>query len=45
MCSGARAIGAIVFSPLAQGLLTDKYLRRRAGGLARPRAACTSPRT
>ena len=30
-----EGVGAIVFSPLAQGLLTDKYLRRRPGGLAR----------
>ena len=26
----AKAIGAIVFSPLAQGMLTDKYLERRS---------------
>ena len=30
-----EGVGAIVFSPLAQGLLTDKYPRRRPGGLAR----------
>ena len=30
-----HGVGAIVFSPLAQGLLTDRYLRRHPGGLAR----------
>ena len=37
-----------MFSPLAQGMLTDKYLRRHPGGLARgegrlpqDRASCT----
>ena len=28
-------VGCIVFSPLAQGMLTDRYLRRHPGGLAR----------
>ena len=37
MCSRTRAIGCITFSPLAQGMLTDKYLEgvRRAPGRAR----------
>ena len=32
---GRSGIGGIAFSPLAQGLLTDRYLARRPGGLAR----------
>ena len=32
---GDEGVGCIAFSPLAQGMLTDKYLERRAGGLAR----------
>ena len=30
-----QGMGCIVFTPLAQGLLTDRYLRRHPGGLAR----------
>ena len=29
-----EGVGVIAFTPLAQGLLTDKYLERRARGLA-----------
>ena len=32
---GEEGIGCIAFSPLAQGLLTDRYLERGPGGLAR----------
>ena len=32
---GELGVGCIVFSPLAQGMLTDKYLGRHPGGLAR----------
>ena len=32
---GELGIGCIVFSPLAQGMLTDKYLDGIPGGLAR----------
>ena len=36
----AAGMGCISFVPLAQGLLTDKYLQRHPGGLARrPRAS------
>ena len=45
-CSRPRAIGCIAFSPLAQGLLTDRYLdgipadsRAATGEAARPRHA------
>ena len=31
---GELGVGCIAFSPLAQGMLTDKYLRRHPGGLA-----------
>ena len=31
---GELGVGCIGFSPLAQGMLTDKYLRRHPGGLA-----------
>ena len=37
-----EGVGCIAFSPLAQGLLTDKYLGRDPGGLAGARAASTS---
>ena len=33
-----------MFSPLAQGLLTDRYLERHPGRLARRRRAAGSPR-
>ena len=46
---GELGVGCIAFSPLAQGLLTDKYLngvpadaRAAKGGLVRP-APCSSP--
>ena len=32
---GELGVGCIVFSPLAQGMLTGKYLGRFAGGIAR----------
>ena len=38
-CSSAEGIGCIAFSPLAQGLLTDRYLARHPEGLARRQAA------
>ena len=31
---GELGVGCIAFSPLAQGMLTDKYLQRHPGGLA-----------
>ena len=34
-CSASEGIGCIAFSPLAQGMLTDKYLDGDPGGLAR----------
>ena len=40
-----EGVGAIVFSPLAQGLLTDRYLDGVPDGLARCAAGTTSPRT
>ncbi len=42
---GREGVGAIVFSPLAQGLLTDRYLDGDARGLARPARQLPSPRT
>ena len=37
---GEEGVGCIAFSPLAQGLLTDRYLERHPRGLARePRRA------
>ena len=46
----AEGVGAIVFSPLAQGVLTDKYLRRRAArqprrGRSFPQARDADPGT
>ena len=38
-------IGCIVFSPLAQGLLTDRYLTASRPTRARPRADGSAPRT
>ncbi len=32
---GTEGVGCIAFSPLAQGLLTDRYLQRHSRGLAR----------
>ena len=32
---GELGVGCITFSPLAQGVLTDRYLARHSGGLAR----------
>ncbi len=41
---GELGVGCIGFSPLAQGMLTDKYLERDPGGLAgRARTASLSP--
>ena len=43
-------VGCIGFSPLAQGMLTDKYLRRHPRGVAgepqraRSRPSCSAPR-
>ena len=39
---GELGIGCIAFSPLAQGLLTDKYLDGDPGGLARQAGAARS---
>ena len=39
MCSAERGVGCIPFSPLAQGLLTDRYLARHPRRLARRQAA------
>ena len=36
---GEEGIGCIAFSPLAQGLLTDRYLKGIPEGLARRQAA------
>ena len=38
-------LGCIVFSPLAQGLLTDRYLKGVPTGRARPRRTAFSSRT
>ena len=35
---GAEGVGCIVFSPLAQGMLSDRYLERRPRGFAGPPA-------
>ena len=36
-------VGSIVFSPLAQGMLTDKYLRRHSGGQPRGAGQIAAP--
>ena len=41
-CSARRAIGCIAFSPLAQGLLTDRYLDGVPAGFARRAARARS---
>ena len=42
---GEIGVGCIAFSPLAQGILTNKYLARRPGRLARRRAIRRCPPT
>ena len=39
-----RGVGCIAFSPLAQGMLTDKYLNGIPGGRAPPRASPSTRR-
>ena len=40
-----EGVGAIVFSPLAQGLLTDRYLNGVPDGLTRAQRELLRPRT
>ncbi len=43
--SAAQGFGLIVYSPLAQGLLTNKYLRSRSPRVPGRRTRASSPRT